>query len=95
MTEGLAIAIDYVFQSMQLHRIMANYMPRNQRSAKLLKRLDFTVEGYARDYLMIQGQWEDHILTSRLNPAKVQPLIAATDAFSNRPQSHDKHWWEM
>jgi ribosomal-protein-alanine N-acetyltransferase len=26
------------------------------------------VEGYARDYLYINGCWEDHILTSRTNP---------------------------
>lgn len=25
------------------------------------------VEGYARDYLMINGQWQDHILTSLIN----------------------------
>lgn len=30
----------------------------------LLKRLGFVVEGYARDYLMINGLWQDHILTS-------------------------------
>jgi ribosomal-protein-alanine N-acetyltransferase len=26
------------------------------------------VEGYARDYLMINGKWEDHIFTSLINP---------------------------
>jgi len=26
------------------------------------------VEGYARDYLLINGKWEDHILTSLVNP---------------------------
>ncbi|MBE9234176.1 30S ribosomal protein S5 alanine N-acetyltransferase, partial [Cuspidothrix issatschenkoi LEGE 03284] len=46
----------------------ANYMPHNRRSAKVLKRLGFVVEGYATDYLMINGQWEDHILTSLTNP---------------------------
>ena len=28
----------------------------------------FTVEGYARDYLRIDGRWEDHILTAIVNP---------------------------
>jgi ribosomal-protein-alanine N-acetyltransferase len=42
-------------------------MPRNEKSAKLLKRLNFTIEGYARDYLFIDGKWEDHILTSLTN----------------------------
>jgi ribosomal-protein-alanine N-acetyltransferase len=47
---------------------MANYMPHNRRSGNVLKRLGFVVEGYARDYLMINGKWEDHIFTSLINP---------------------------
>ena len=27
------------------------------------------VEGYARDFLQINGRWEDHVLTSLTNPA--------------------------
>ncbi|WP_088240268.1 GNAT family N-acetyltransferase [Calothrix rhizosoleniae] len=67
MNEALGAAIDYVFKELNMHRIMANYMPHNQRSGKLLKRLGFVVEGYARDYLLINGKWEDHILTSLIN----------------------------
>ena len=67
MSEGLEAAIKYVFQELNMHRIMANYMPHNQRSGNLLKRLGFVVEGYARDYLLINGKWEDHILTSLTN----------------------------
>lgn len=68
MVEALQAAIQYVFQELNLHRIMANYMPHNQRSGNVLKRLGFVVEGYARDYLLINGQWQDHILTSLTNP---------------------------
>jgi ribosomal-protein-alanine N-acetyltransferase len=68
MTEALKVAINYVFIELNLHRIMAAYIPHNQRSGRLLKRLGFLVEGYARDYLMIDGQWQDHILTSLINP---------------------------
>jgi ribosomal-protein-alanine N-acetyltransferase len=67
MTESLKVATDYVFQELNLHRIMANYMPHNQRSGNVLKRLGFVVEGYARDYLLINGKWQDHILTSLTN----------------------------
>lgn len=67
MTEGLKAATDYVFQELNFHRIMANYMPHNERSGNVLKRLGFVVEGYARDYLLINGQWRDHILTSLTN----------------------------
>ncbi|WP_414575444.1 GNAT family N-acetyltransferase [Anabaena sp. CCY 9402-a] len=68
MTEGLRAATEYVFQELDFHRIMANYMPHNQRSGNVLKRLGFIVEGYARDYLLINGKWQDHILTSLINP---------------------------
>lgn len=44
-------------------------MPANRRSGALLARLGFEQEGYARDYLMINGRWEDHVLTALLNPA--------------------------
>lgn len=61
-------AIDYAFNTLNLHRIMANYMPNNSRSAALLQRLNFTIEGTAKDYLYINGRWEDHLLTSLINP---------------------------
>lgn len=69
MSEALQTGIKYMFTKMQFHRISANYIPHNKRSGKLLKRLGFAVEGYARDYLYINGQWQDHVLTSLVNPA--------------------------
>jgi [ribosomal protein S5]-alanine N-acetyltransferase len=67
MREALQPAIEHVFDVRRLHRIEANYMPHNLRSGKLLRRLGFSVDGYARDYLLIDGKWEDHILTSLTN----------------------------
>jgi ribosomal-protein-alanine N-acetyltransferase len=67
MSEALRGAIEYAFENLRLHRVMANYIPRNERSGRVLRRLGFTVEGYARDYLLINGAWEDHILTALTN----------------------------
>ena len=67
MFEALSLGNAYVFDSLGLNRIMANYLPRNDRSGRLLARLGFTVEGRASNYLMINGKWEDHILTSLVN----------------------------
>jgi ribosomal-protein-alanine N-acetyltransferase len=69
MYEALRASIDYVFEVMNLHRVMANFMPHNARSNAVLRRLGFTVEGYARDYLYIDGAWRDHVLTSLTNPS--------------------------
>ena len=68
MTEALEAAIGYAFRTLNLHRIMANHLPTNVRSAKLLRRLGFVPEGYARDYLLIAGRWQDHVLTALTNP---------------------------
>lgn len=67
MQEALSHSIKHAFEVMNLHRVMANYMPHNVRSGKVLKRLGFTAEGFARDYLYINGAWEDHVLTSLTN----------------------------
>lgn len=67
MFEALSAGIGYMFGEQNLHRIMANYIPYNRRSGNLLKRLGFIPEGYAQDYLMINGEWQDHILTSLTN----------------------------
>jgi ribosomal-protein-alanine N-acetyltransferase len=72
MYEGTKAAIEYVFDEMKLHRVMANYIPTNERSGRLLRRLGFTVEGYARDYLLIDDRWQDHILTA-LTSGKLKP----------------------
>jgi ribosomal-protein-alanine N-acetyltransferase len=67
MYEALVAATAYAFETLRLHRIMANYVPTNERSGRLLRRLGFLVEGYARDYLLVGGAWRDHVLTSLTN----------------------------
>lgn len=69
MGEALRGAIRYLFEDLGLHRIQANYRPTNERSGNVLRKLGFVVEGYARDYLYIDGAWRDHVLTSLTNPA--------------------------
>ena len=69
MAEALRATNAFVFDSMRLHRIMANHRPENERSARLLERLGFVREGLAKDYLFISGAWCDHVLTSLTHPA--------------------------
>ncbi|MBF7688885.1 GNAT family N-acetyltransferase [Acinetobacter rathckeae] len=66
MTQSLQFGLDYIFTTLHLNRVMANYIPNNRRSAKILEKLGFEKEGYAKRYLMINGIWQDHILTSRV-----------------------------
>ena len=77
MSEALRATNAFVFGELKLHRIMANYRPENERSGRLLERLGFVREGLARDYLFIDGQWRDHVLTALVNrdfaPSWVEP----------------------
>ncbi|KGM33143.1 GNAT family N-acetyltransferase [Inquilinus limosus] len=76
MHEALEMAIRYAFGPLGLHRLMANHLPENTRSAALLQRLGFVREGYAKDYLFIGGAWRDHVLTALTNPDPSPPPMA-------------------
>jgi ribosomal-protein-alanine N-acetyltransferase len=68
MRRGLTMACDYMFNVQKLHRIQAGYMPHNKRSESVLEHVGFNREGYAKDYLLINGEWQDHVVTSLINP---------------------------
>lgn len=65
MHEVLQAGLEFAFGPLGLHRVMANHLPHNERSARLLQRLGFEREGYAKAYLKIAGHWQDHVLTAR------------------------------
>lgn len=67
MFEGTKESVRFVFDELNFHRLMANHLPENKRSANLLKRLGFLVEGTAPEYLLINGEWRDHVLNSLTN----------------------------
>ncbi|MDO1528049.1 GNAT family N-acetyltransferase [Fulvimonas sp. R45] len=68
MHEALQAGLAWAFGPLGLHRVMANHLPSNERSARLLARLGFEREGYAKRYLCIAGVWEDHMLTAKTRP---------------------------
>jgi ribosomal-protein-alanine N-acetyltransferase len=62
MHEALSLILAYSFKTLKLHRISASCLPHNVRSVNLLRRLGFIEEGYAKNYIQIAGQWQDHRL---------------------------------
>ncbi len=68
MSEALKEVILFIFNGLQLHRIEVNIMPDNYPSIKLAKKMGFTQEGIAYQYLNIDGRWEDHLRFSLINP---------------------------
>jgi ribosomal-protein-alanine N-acetyltransferase len=70
MTAAVRAVIPFAFMSLRLHRLEAACIPTNTGSIRLLEKTGFVREGYAREYLCINGIWQDHLLYGRLNDAK-------------------------
>jgi len=62
MTEALPLVLDFAFDRLGLHRVDAACLPNNTPSHSLLTSAGFRQEGYARQYLCIEGKWQDHLL---------------------------------
>jgi ribosomal-protein-alanine N-acetyltransferase len=59
-TSAVLQAVGYAFEVLGLHRVQANVMTKNPRSARVLEKAGFRREGLALRYLEIAGRWEDH-----------------------------------
>lgn len=62
MTDAVRTATGFGFRQLGLHRIEAACLPTNEPSRRLLERVGFVREGYARAYLKIDNRWSDHLL---------------------------------
>jgi|SRR5579872_626255 ribosomal-protein-alanine N-acetyltransferase len=70
MTAAVRAIIPFAFVSLRLHRLEAACIPTNAGSIGLLEKTGFVREGYAREYLCINGIWQDHLLYGRLKDSK-------------------------
>jgi [ribosomal protein S5]-alanine N-acetyltransferase len=66
MTATLSALVPFGFLTLRLHRLEAACIPSNVPSMRLLEKSGFRREGYARQYLCINGIWQDHLLYARL-----------------------------
>ena len=66
MTAAVRALLPFAFGALRLHRVEAACIPTNQASIRLLQKTGFSREGYAREYLCINGIWQDHLLYARL-----------------------------
>ena len=72
MQEAGEMITEYAFAVLKLNRLNAACLPENDRSKNLLLRLGFAEEGFAKNYLEINGQFQDHILFGLVNPVRSQ-----------------------
>jgi [ribosomal protein S5]-alanine N-acetyltransferase len=70
MTAAVRAVIPFAFNTLRLHRLEAACIPSNAGSIRLLENTGFVREGYAREYLCINGIWQDHLLYGRLKDAR-------------------------
>ena len=70
MTAAVRAVIPFAFNTLRLHRLEAACVPTNTASIRLLENAGFVREGYAREYLCINGNWQDHLLYGRLKDSR-------------------------
>ena len=62
MSEAVGVVLPFVFETLGLHRIHAACLPHNAASRRVLEKNGFREEGYAENYLQIDGRWADHVM---------------------------------
>ena len=61
MKEAVNLVVDYAFQVLELHRIEASALVDNEKSKRVLIGCGFEELGINKNYLFINGGWQDHI----------------------------------
>lgn len=61
-TAAVRLTCAFAFEHAGLHRVQPAIMPHNRRSARVVEKAGFRLEGRALRYLRIAGVWEDHDL---------------------------------
>jgi len=62
MSEAVGVLLPFFFDTLGLHRLHAAFLPHNAASRRVLEKNGFREEGYAENYLQIDGKWADHVL---------------------------------
>jgi ribosomal-protein-alanine N-acetyltransferase len=65
-TRAVAEVADHAFGALELHRLEAGTRIGNHASQRVLEKNRFERIGVARRYLLIAGEWVDHVLFQRV-----------------------------
>lgn len=57
---SVALATDYCFSTLHLHRMEICIRPENAPSLRVVEKLGFRYEGLRRRFIHINGDWRDH-----------------------------------
>lgn len=67
-TEALGTVYDYLFDTLKLHKICAEYYAINKAPAKIAKKLGFKIEGIFKDHFIVDGRYVDAVRIAKFNP---------------------------
>jgi ribosomal-protein-alanine N-acetyltransferase len=59
---AVALAIDYAFSALGLHRIEIDIKPENQASIRVVEKLGMRLEGTKKNFIHINNAWSDHLV---------------------------------
>lgn len=57
---AVALAMDYMFNAVGLHRVEIDIRPENGASLRVVQKLGLRYEGIKKNYIHINGDWRDH-----------------------------------
>lgn len=85
---GVALACDYCFDHLELHRIEIVIRPENAASLRVPRKLGFREEGMRPAYLHINGAWRDHLVFA-LHREEVPEGLLARWAVHHQSRRHE------
>ncbi len=59
---AVALAMDYMFTTIGLHRVEIAIRPENNASIRVVQKLGLRYEGLKRKYIHINSDWRDHLI---------------------------------
>lgn len=93
---GVALATDYCFRTLRLHRVEICIRPENGPSLRVVEKLGFRYEGLRRRFIHIDGDWRDHYAFALVSEEVPQGVLrrwrdgrAPTDAATVPPADRE------
>lgn len=81
---AVAMACDYCFETMNLHRIEIAIRPENIKSLRVVEKLGFREEGLRPAYLHIDGDWRDHLVFALNADEAADGLVHRWDTWADQ-----------
>jgi [ribosomal protein S5]-alanine N-acetyltransferase len=72
---AVALATDYCFYQLGLHRMEICIRPENAPSLRVVEKLGFRYEGLRRRYIHINGDWRDHFCFGLVSEELTQGVL--------------------